>query len=274
VTAREAVAAARSLLFVPGHRPDRFDRAAGSGADLVVIDLEDAVAAERKAEARENVRRRLADGHDAVVRINAVGTAEHEADAELVAAAGCAVMLPKAESADDIAALAARLAEDVPIIPLIETAAGVANAVAVCGAPGVVRPAFGSVDLAAQLGVDHHSHEALRHARSTLVIAAATARRAAPIDGVTTEIDDESALDADLAHAATLGFTAKLCIHPRQVAAVNERFLPDAEETAWARAVLRAAGDGSVTVYNGQMIDRPVLLRARAVLARAGEREG
>lgn len=130
------------------------------------------------------------------------------------------------------------------------------------------------VDLATQLGVDHRSHEALRHARCTLVVAAAAAGCTAPIDGVTTDLGDDSALHADLEQATTLGFTAKLCIHPRQVAVVKGRFAPTPEEVAWARQVLRSAGDGSVTVHDGQMIDRPVLQRARAVLTRLGENEG
>jgi citrate lyase subunit beta / citryl-CoA lyase len=265
----ERVAAARSFLFVPGHRPDRFAKARDSGADVVVLDLEDAVGVDHKARARDHVRDWLAAGHRAVVRINAPGTPWFDEDIAAIGELAGAVMVPKAEDAAVLGAVAALLPTGTGIIPLVETAAGVVDAVAVCGAPSVVRPAFGSVDLAAQLGVDHRSHEALRHARSALVLAAAATGRAAPIDGVTTALDDAGALDADVEAAIVLGFTGKLCVHPRQVDAVNHGFTPSDEDIAWARGVLDAAADDSVAVYKGQMIDRPVVLRARNILARA-----
>ncbi|NKE62773.1 CoA ester lyase [Lentzea sp. PSKA42] len=247
----------RSFLFVPGDRPDRFPKAAASGADVVVFDLEDAVAVERKDEARDHVRAWLSDGNQAVVRINAAGTPWHDDDLAAVSVAA-AVMVPKAEEPLDLG---------VPTIPLIETAAGVLNAVALCAAKSVLRPAFGSVDLAAQLGVDHRSHEALRHARSTVVLAAAAAGCGTPIDGVTTALDSPGALQADLEHAITLGFTAKLCVHPRQVEAVNRAFTPSPAQLEWARAVVAVAENGAVSVHDGEMVDRPVVVRARAFLA-------
>ncbi|WP_156758571.1 HpcH/HpaI aldolase/citrate lyase family protein [Actinokineospora pegani] len=251
---------ARSFLFVPGDRPERFDKAAASGADVVVIDLEDAVAPEDKPAARENARQWLAAGGQAVVRVNALGTEWHDDD--LAAARGArAVMVPKAER---------DLPAGVPVIALVETARGVRDVDAVCAAPGVVRLAFGSVDLATQLGVDHRDHDALRHARSTLVLAAAAAGLPGPVDGATTDLRSAEVLDADLRHAAALGFTAKLCVHPNQVAAVNTGLAPSAEELAWARGLLAAVADGAVARYDGQMVDRPVLERARALLARAG----
>ncbi|MGW3471284.1 HpcH/HpaI aldolase/citrate lyase family protein [Saccharopolyspora sp. NPDC000995] len=264
----DTIAAARTLLFVPGYRPDRFDKAAGSGADLVVLDLEDAVAPDQKDTAREHARTWLAAGNRAVVRINPARTPWHDQDLTAVSGLATALMVPKAESADQIGAVAAR-APRAGIIPLIETAAGVTRAVAVCSAAAVVRPAFGSVDLAAQLGIDHCSHEALRHARSALVLAAATAGCGAPIDGVTTALDDEAALQADLDHSVTLGFTGKLCVHPRQVEHANTAFTPSDGELRWAQRVLAAGADGAVASLDGQMIDRPVLLRAEAIVRRA-----
>lgn len=248
----------RSFLFVPGDRPDRFAKAAASGADVVVLDLEDAVAPAHKDTAREHVRTWLSAGNRAVVRINAAGTSWHDDDLAAVGGAA-AVMVPKAEEPLD---------PGVPTIPLIETAAGVLNAVAVCAAKSVLRPAFGSVDLAARLGVDHRSHEALRHARSALVLAAAAAGCGAPIDGVTTALDSPGILRADLEHAVTLGFTAKLCVHPRQVEAVNRVFTPSPEELERARGIVAAAEKGAVTAHDGELVDRPVLLRARALLER------
>jgi citrate lyase subunit beta/citryl-CoA lyase len=266
------IAAARTFLFVPGGRPDRFGKAIASGADAVVLDLEDAVSPDDKQEARDHVRGWLDRRHMSVVRVNALGTPWHDDDIAMVAGhpdAVRAVMVPKAEDPAQLASLAAALPAGTGIIPLIETAAGVIRAELLCAVPRVVRPAFGNVDLAAQLGVDHSAHDALRHARSALVLAAAAAGCAAPADGVTTRLTDESSLRADLAHAVALGFTAKLCIHPSQVAVANQQLAPSQPDPKWARQVIDLAQGGSVAVRNGQMIDRPVVLRAQAILAPA-----
>jgi len=269
-----AAETARTFLFVPGDRPERFDKAVAAGADMVILDLEDAVAPERKDQARAQVRAWLADGNRAVVRINGVGTPWHVQDIAMLADCPgplAAVMIPKAESSEQLAALAAALPVGTGLIPLIETAAGVLEARAVCAAPGVLRPAFGSVDLAAQLGIDHRPHAAFQHARSVLVLAAAAAGCAAPVDGVTTDITDEASLRTDLEHAVVLGFTGKLCIHPRQVALANRYLSPSATELEWARRVVAAGHDGSARAVDGQMIDRPVVLRAQAMLARTSQ---
>jgi citrate lyase subunit beta / citryl-CoA lyase len=265
------LALARTFLFVPGDRPDRFGKAAGCGADIVILDLEDAVAADRKHEAREHVRAWLDQRHEAVVRVNAADTPWHAGDIDMVAGSpgAIAVMVPKAEDPRRIESLSRRLPAGTGTVPLIETAAGLLGATAICALGPVVRPAFGSVDLAAQLGVDHNAHHALHHMRSALVLAAAAAGCGAPVDGVTTSLADDSRLHADLEHAIALGFTAKLCIHPRQVAIANQRLTPSAADVEWARQVIAAAQDGAVTVRDGQMIDRPVILRAQAILARA-----
>lgn len=266
------IAAARTFLFVPGDRPDRFAKAAASGADAVVLDLEDAVAAQGKHEAREHVRAWLARGNQAVVRINATGTPWHAGDIAMLAGqrgAIPAVMVPKAEEPEHLAGLARALPEGTGIIPLVETAVGILRAAHVCRSPGVIRPAFGSVDLAAQLGVDHSNYSAFQYARSALVLAAAAGGCAAPIDGVTTALADDQRLRADLELAVCLGLTGKLCIHPGQVAAANECLSPSDADIRWARQVTSAAGGGAVTVHDGQLIDRPVVLRAQAILARA-----
>jgi citrate lyase subunit beta / citryl-CoA lyase len=268
MTTSELIATARTFLFVPGDRPERFGKAAASGADVVILDLEDAVGPEHKPEARDRVREWLDRGHRAVVRVNAPGTRWFDDDVATAAENAQAVLVPKADDPAVLSALARRLPAGTGIIPLIETAAGIVRAAQVCAAPSVIRPAFGNVDLSAQIGVDHRSHAALGHARSALVLAAAAAGCAAPIDGVTTAIRDEAVLRADVEHAVTLGFTAKMCIHPGQVAVVHDGFAPSAEEIAWARGIVESTSDGSVTVHDGQMIDRPVLLRARSILAR------
>ncbi|MDT0548659.1 MULTISPECIES: CoA ester lyase [Streptomyces] len=265
----DRVAAARTLLFVPGDRPDRFAKAASSGADLVVIDLEDAVAPGDKEAARDNAAAWLALGHRAVVRVNPPGTPWFEADLARAADHGCTLMVPKAEEPAVLTEIATRTAGRCPLIPLVETALGIERAPEVCAVPGVVRAAFGNVDLAAQLGVAPDDHTALTYARSRLVLASAAAGTHPPVDGVTTAVRDPDALRTDTAHARSLGFTGKLCIHPAQVRPVSDEFAPTPGELRWARRVLDA-GD-SVTAIDGQMVDRPVLERARAVLARAGE---
>ena len=257
---RARIAAARTLLFVPGHRPDRFEKAARAGADAVIIDLEDAVAPADKDAARRHAADWLARSRDAVVRINAPGTPWWDADLDLVTAFGCPVMLPKAEDRDVIE----RIGEVCAVIPLVETAAGIERALDVCCATGAVRAAFGSVDLATELGVHHDDTQALAYARSRLVMAGAAAGIAPPLDGVTTALDDTDTLARDIHHARRLGFGGKLCVHPKQLPAVAKGFAPTDEELAWARKVL-AAGD-AVSAVDGAMVDRPVRERARRLL--------
>jgi citrate lyase subunit beta/citryl-CoA lyase len=266
------LADARTLLFVPGDRPDRFGKAAASGTDVVVVDLEDAVAPARKAMARQQVSRWLDEGNLAVIRINGAGTPWYRDDIAMVCghpASARAVMVPKAEDPALLSALSEQLPDRTGLVPLIETAAGVARAAFLCSLPAVIRPAFGSLDLAAQLGVDHRERQALCYARSALVLAAAAAGCAAPIDGVTTDLSDQSVLQADIAHAAATGFTGKLCIHPRQVTLSNQWLSPSAKDVDWAFGIVTAAREGAVGVSGSQMVDRPVVLRAQAILARA-----
>jgi len=270
MTTAEHLAAARTLLFVPGHRPDRFAKAAASGADMIILDLEDAVGPQYKEQARANVARYLDDAGPAVVRTNAAGTPWHDADLAMLGTRACAVMLPKAEDPQLLEQLTAQLHLGTPIVPLLETATGLLHAAALCACPGVGRAAFGSLDLAADLGVDPADRDALQHARSMVVLASASCDLPGPIDGVTTTVTDDQAVRADAERGRRLGFTAKMCIHPSQLAAVRAVFTPSAEQQEWARAVL-AAADGSATVLDGHMIDQPVVTRARRLLAAAAE---
>ncbi|AKP57224.1 citrate lyase [Mycobacteroides abscessus subsp. abscessus] len=258
---------ARSLLFVPGDRPERFAKAVDSGADAIVIDLEDAVAPDAKNVAREAAERWLREGGHAIVRINGSGTQWHADDVALAAACGCPVMLPKACSASHVSEVVAELPPGTELIALIETAAGVLAAPEICATDGVVRVAFGSIDLAAELGINPEEHESMLYARSALVMAAAAAGQATPVDGVTTTLNDADLLLADAARAARLGFGGKLCIHPRQVPAINAQFSPSQDEVAWARRV-SAAVDGGASVVDGRMVDKPVVERAARILQR------
>lgn len=258
---------ATSFLFVPGERPDRFDKAAGA-ADLAILDLEDAVSNERKPEARQAVAAWLRAGGRAAVRVNGAGTPWHEDDLVALDGLSTALVLPKAEGPDEVSAVRRSVGGGVSLVALIETPRGVANIREICRA-GADRLALGNLDLAAELAVDPSS-PALLWARSALVYASAEAGLPGPVDGVTSAVDDRVRLREDCLHAKELGFTGKLCIHPRQVEEVARLFAPTEAELAWARGVLDAvteAGPG-VATHEGQMVDAPVLRRARALLAR------
>jgi citrate lyase subunit beta / citryl-CoA lyase len=259
--------AASTFLFVPAARPDRFDKAVASGADVVVLDLEDAVAPGDKDTAREHVAAWLAGGGSAAVRVNGAGTPWHDEDVAMVREHGVPVMLPKAESVCPPALAGAGL----PIVALVETAVGVQGAAEVARWPEVVRLAFGTVDFAAELGLDHSDRDALAHARSVLALASAAAGLVAPVDGVTVAVRDGERLADDCRHALARGFTAKLCIHPSQVPVAAAALAPDAETLRWARSVVDAAAGGAVAVLDGALVDKPVVDRARSLLARAGE---
>lgn len=265
----EQVGAARTLLFVPGDRPDRFDRACASGADVVVLDLEDAVAAAAKESARSHVAGWLRAGGRALVRVNARGTPWFGEDVRAVRGAGATVlMVPKVEGPADLHALDEAAGGPVAAVALVETARGVLEAAAICAVPTVCRVALGHVDLAADLGIDPADDEALLGARSMLVLASRAAGLPAPIDGVTVAVADPDALARDTRRARRLGFTGRLCIHPRQVGPVAAGLAPTEAEVAWARRVLDL--DAALGVVDGELVDEPVLRRARLLLQRAG----
>jgi citrate lyase subunit beta/citryl-CoA lyase len=258
------LAAIVTPLFVPANRPERFAKAAASGADAVILDLEDAVPAEAKDAARAMLTTDFTE-LPVLLRVNAIGTAWHADD---VAAAmrlrPAAIILPKAEHPAQLAALAA--ACNLPLIALIESARGMAKARDIAGTSGVMRLAFGSIDYCADLACDH-LRDVLLPARSELVLASRLADIAAPIDGVTLHLEDATVSHDDAAHARTLGMTGKLCIHPRQIAEVQRAFAPSGEQIDWALRVL-ATGDGAVSI-DGTMVDEPVRIRARTILARS-----
>ena len=270
------MAVPRTYLFVPGNRPERFAKALASGADAVVLDLEDAVAADAKADARAAVAAWVAtadpsDRARVVVRINDTVSSEHEADLRLVAEAGVeAVMLPKAETVEQVAAV--RAAGPVQVLALIETARGVEQAGVVAAADGVTRLVFGTLDLALDLDLDiEQAPDGLGYAAGRLAVASRIAGLPTPVAGVTPQLDDRARLLADLAWSRRHGFGAKLCIHTAQVEPIHTALAPDAEAVAWARRVLEAdrAAPGAARL-DGRMIDRPVVLQAARTLARAG----
>lgn len=260
----------RSYLFVPGDRPDRFAKALASGADAVVLDLEDAVAPAAKAAARVAVAQALASGEPRfVVRLNDEAAAGFADDLAAVAGAP-ALMLPKAEDPQTLARLHAA-APAAALLPLVESARGVLAARDLAAAPGVQRLVFGTLDYALDLGLDGELAETvgLDAPATLLALASRAAGIAAPVAGVTAALDDEARLRADLARARALGFGAKLCIHPRQVAIVHAALRPSDDERAWARRVLAAVDGATGAVQlDGRMVDRPVIERARRIVAR------
>ncbi|MBB5393513.1 MULTISPECIES: CoA ester lyase [unclassified Herbaspirillum] len=269
---------AASYLFVPANRTDRYAKALDSGADAVIVDLEDAVGPQLKDEARAALAGWLR--HNGAqprlwVRVNAADTAWHEADVAAFAGMDIAgIVLPKAEHPAAVAAIARRLKEHRQgVIALIETAAGIAAMRDIARTAGVARLAFGSIDLQVDLGMQCDAIESeLAHLRVEMVLASRLAGIAPPIDGVTTTFDGMPFLAAAVQRSLRLGFGAKLCIHPRQVAAVNAGFRPTAGELAWAKAVMAAVdkSDGGAISLDGKMIDKPVILQAQRFLQRGG----
>jgi len=267
-------AMARSFLFVPGDRPDRFAKALAAGADAVILDLEDAVAPAGKLAARAAVADWLSAERKVLLRINAADTEWFGDDLALCKHPGVVgVVLPKAESVDTIQEVTLHLTAGVGVLALIETARGMADVETIAAAPGVRRLLFGSIDFQLDLGIDGDGEE-LASFRSRLVLASRVAGLDAPVDGVTTAIHDIALLRADTERARRMGFGGKLCIHPGQVGPVNDCFMPTADALAWARRVEEAAAtaDGAAVSVDGKMVDRPVLLRARHMLAEAARR--
>ncbi|WP_309991883.1 HpcH/HpaI aldolase/citrate lyase family protein [Arthrobacter pascens] len=276
VTGAEIVAAAVTALFVPGDRPERFAKAAGSGAGVVIIDLEDAVAAADKPMALASTVDALARGGiRALVRVNPSDSATYEAEVSALLALTewqhhglLGIVLPKAERPAALAGLRANLPQDLALVPLVESALGLVNVLSLAQVPGVTRLAFGAIDFSLDVNADS-ADRFLDHARSGLVLASRAAGIAAPLDTPSTEIRDEDAVAASARLARNFGFGGKLCIHPAQVAAVNAAFLPSEAEIEWAHSVVGA--EGGAAQVAGQMVDRPVTERAKRILAQAGK---
>jgi citrate lyase subunit beta/citryl-CoA lyase len=265
----------RTYLFVPGNRPERYTKALASPADAVVLDLEDAVAIADKSQARDAVAAHVggmtvADRRRVVVRINDMASDGFAMDLRmLLRCGGTQVMLPKAESPQQIAAVRSVL-PDAEVLALIESARGVASVDAIAGAPGVARLVFGTLDLALDLDLDTEAGpEGLAYAAGRIAVASRVAGLPVPVAGVTPQLDDESRLLADLAMARRFGFGAKLCIHPRQVDPIHRALQPAAQAVEWATRVLAAeAASPGAAKLDGRMVDRPVVLQAERILTR------
>ncbi|MGI9627082.1 MAG: HpcH/HpaI aldolase/citrate lyase family protein [Longimicrobiales bacterium] len=274
---RARVATYRSLLFVPGDKPDRFSKALASGADAICIDLEDAVATDQKAAARQATAAFLADSGaadiDVVVRLNDPDSPEWKADIGAVSRnRPDALMIPKVKTEDEVKWVADVFGGDIRLIPLIETAQGLDNVTWIAAAtPAVVALVFGGFDLALELGAEPE-WDALLYARSRVVHAAALNRITA-LDMPSRDLEDPDALREEAERARRMGFFGKTAIHPDQVPVIAEVFTPSAQKVAWAKRVVAAlsgAQDGAVNV-DGKMVDRPIAEAAKRILEAVGE---
>lgn len=271
---------ARSALYVPGDAPDKLRSALDRGADELIVDLEDAVLPDRKELARDIVAAWL-DGLPATdvgvwVRVNPGAAGLVDVRAVGLAAGLTGVVLAKTESVDDVAAASAVLDElgsSARIVPLLESGAAVLRALDIAAGPRVHRLQVGEADLRADLGVTLGPDEReLLWVRSQIVAASAAAGVAPPIAPVSTDFRDLDALRASTEALARLGFVGRACIHPAQVAVVNEVFTPSAAAIAEAEEILAAlanAGTGIALDARGRMLDEAVARQARLVLARA-----
>ena len=280
----------RSLLFVPGAEPRKLEKAREAGADTLLLDLEDSVAPQQKAEARAMVAAALRDGGfgdtELAVRVNAPGTLYFGADLNAVIEAGArCLLIPKSESAEGIEGVVAMLERLEPqpiatevtrLLLLIESPEGIANATAIGRAtPRVEALCFGHADFSLSMGLTeaNASRGVIYHARCTLAIAA-KACGVAPIDCVHLAVKDEQAFRRDTELGLRLGFEGKLCIHPRQVVLANHVYTPGKEQIDYALRVVeawkRAEGEGrGVFTLDGKMIDAPLVAVQQRVLERA-----
>ena len=271
----------RSVLFSPGDRPELLRKAPRSGADTVVFDLEDAVTATRKEEARAAVHDLLSDSTfdpdcEVTVRLG-------DPDADLAVLLGGdpvrldALVLPKGESVADVSEVvdaADRFGRTFPLLVLVETAAGVLNAPAIARVDPVDALVFGAEDFAASVGATRTAAgDEVSYARQRVLVAA-RAGGVDAIDTLHTDYEDDEGLRADAATTVQLGYDGKLAIHPRQVSIINEALTPDDDRLAWARRVLDAkadadADDRGVFSVDGEMIDAPLVAQAERIVERA-----
>ncbi|MGF7150368.1 citrate lyase subunit beta/citryl-CoA lyase [Sphingomonas zeicaulis] len=276
----------RSLLFVPADRPDRFAKAAASGADALILDLEDSVAPEKKADGRTAVADWLAGprGITAFVRINPLDS-DHIRDDIAAVQPGRpdGLVLPKAEGASSVLTLLSMLDRSPP--PILPIATETPIAIFQLGSYAAVGDrlaglTWGAEDLPAAIGATSSreadgSYTAPYEMIRALTLFGAHAANAAAIETVFPRIDDTDALTAYVARARRDGFTGMMAIHPAQVAIINQGFTPDAEEIARAQAIVDAfaanPGTGALKVA-GRMVDRPHLVQARRILGLAADR--
>ena len=256
----------RSWLFAPGHSEKLLRQVFDGGADVVLLDLEDAVPPDVKNRAREMVAS-VASERGCWVRVNRAGSEECARDLAAVGGSVSGIRVPKVESAADVAWVAER-APGVDLDCTIESARGVVSAFEIASAPACTVLSYGGLDLAADIGIQGGELETL-FPRSYLVIAARAAGKPPPSDGVYPMLNDDDGLRKEAEAARRLGFFGKSAIHPRQVPIIHAVFTPTREEVEWARRVLSVfeeSGGAATRTADGEFIDMPVALRARRIL--------
>ena len=274
--ANTVLGSARSFLFVPANRPERFAKALASGADAVILDLEDSVPLAGKAEARAAIRQAWPQLLQAVcavvIRINSPETEWGQHDlAGLQGLPGLAgIMVPKCEGAATLARVAQAFV-GVPSLPIIESALGYLALREIAQAPQVGRLVVGHVDFLADTGmVCAQDQRELDSLRFEVAMCTRLGNLAPAVDGVTVSVDDEALIRADTERSLRFGFGAKLCIHPKQVPVVHATLAPTPAQIEWAQRVLAAmaASQGAAVQLDGKMVDLPVVLQAQRLLAR------
>ncbi len=283
----------RSWMFVPGHRQRMIDKALGLNADAIMLDIEDGVAPDEKDSARKNIgaslgREKSAGAPARYVRINAIGHPRMKADMEAVVRPGLdGLVCPKVDTVEEVRTVDAMLNASEPqnklaqgfvkLLIAIESPRGLLNAAAIAGAsPRISGLIFGAEDFGREIGlptVREGQARDLIYARSATVVAAAAAHVQA-VDGVWVDLNDSAGLIGFARQSRQLGFSGMSCIHPSQVDAINSSFSPTPEEIDYCKRVLQAfeeanlRGDGSIA-FGGQLIDRPIIERARRTLEMA-----
>jgi citrate lyase subunit beta/citryl-CoA lyase len=258
-------------LYVPGDRPERFAKAVATGAQLVILDLEDAVAPDHKEEARRHVADWLSSDDTkpplVEVRVNSGSVADLKVLAEL-RPDGVGVRLPKVESQGAVEAALAALGYTPRLAAVIETAAGVEALSAIASHPAVRTLSLGEADLASDLGTADSA--ALDWARVRLLVAARAHGKPAPMMSIYPDIRDLDGLAADTRRGKAMGFVGRTAVHPSQVPVIAAAFVPTADEVSWATEVLAATATGGVaTLASGEMVDPAMRRRAETILALA-----
>ena len=271
----------RSALFTPGTEAARLRKAVTSGADVCIFDLEDSVPATRIGEAREIVREALEElaGTARIwLRVHPAASPEMEEDLRTMPLSTLeAVVLPKVSDWGDVEACRRAMTRDrvpteLPVVPIIESAAGVLGCAAIAEVTGVACLALGRFDLAADLGIDPDgTSPVLAMARASVVLASTAGRIDPPLDSPWLKIADLDGLRAAAERARADGFGGMLIIHPSHVATVNEVFSPTADEIAWAQSIVASAAEADSAgrgayARDGEMVDEAIVKRARAIL--------
>lgn len=257
-----------TYLFVPADRPERFAKALSSGADRVIIDLEDAVSPKNKMTGRDAIKAGDLDWSRVIVRINDTGSTHFELDVAMIRHLPVqTVMVPKADGQECLRLVDDALDNKRMLIPQIETVKSLFALLEILAADNVDRVAFGHLDFALDSG-SGTDQQALAYARSQIVLYSRLAGKLPPIDSVTVDFKNESATKYDAEAAKNLGFGGKLLIHPAQIAPARGAFLPSPEDVIWARDVLQALEDQGrgASSHKGRMIDLPVEMKAREIL--------